>query len=133
MILSIINFGWILITTFLLGYAVNRLILGKRIKYHIDLILVTGLMAATVYAETVSIFGPVSLWVSIGLGVIAAGIFFLLRKEIVSFISDSVKQKRFPAYIAAVLVLGAGGGNFKFYSSGLRYRSVPCAGNQMDK
>ena len=132
MILSVMNFSWVLITTFLLGYAVSRLISGKRVEYCIDLILVTGLMAATVYAEAVSIFGPVDLWASVGLGVMAIGIFFLLRKEIVSFVKGSFKEKRFPAYIAAVLVLGAGGGNFKFGSNGLRYRSVPRAGNQMD-
>lgn len=87
MILSVINFGWIFITTFLLGYAVMKLILGRReIKYHIDLILVTGLMAVTVYAEAVSIFGPVDLGASMGLGAIGIVIFCFLRKEIVSYL-----------------------------------------------
>ena len=49
MILSVVSFGWIFITTFLLGYAVMKLLLGNAgVKYDIDLVLVTGLMAATV-------------------------------------------------------------------------------------
>ena len=56
MILSVVSFGWIFITTFLLGYAVMKLLLGNAgVKYDIDLVLVTGLMAATVYAEAVSV------------------------------------------------------------------------------
>ena len=120
MVLSIINFGWIFITTFLLGYGGIRLILGNgRAKHHVDLILAAGLMTVTVYAEAFSIFGPVNLWASIGLGVIGIVIFFLLHKEIISYVRSIIKEKRFLTYFVLILLLVAGGGNFKFCSNGL--------------
>ena len=110
MILSVVSFGWIFITTFLLGYAVMKLLLGNAgVKYDIDLVLVTGLMAATVYAEAVSVFGPVNLGASVGLGITAMIIFGMMRKEIISYMRSTVKEKRIWAYFALIVVLGAGG------------------------
>lgn len=111
MILSVVSFGWIFITTFLLGYAVMKLLLGNAgVKYDIDLVLVTGLMAATVYAEAVSVFGPVNLGAFVGLGITAMIIFGMMRKEIISYMRSTVKEKRIWAYFALIVVLGAGGG-----------------------
>ena len=46
-------------------------------------------------------------------------IFGMMRKEIISYMRSTVKEKRIWAYFALIVVLGAGGGNFKFCSDSL--------------
>lgn len=60
-----------------------------------------------------------NLGASVGLGITAMIIFGMMRKEIISYMRSTVKEKRIWAYFALIVVLGAGGGNFKFCSDSL--------------
>ena len=74
MLFIMINWLYVLITTFCLGYAFSRLagkLFGYRIK-SVDGLLMAGLGAATVYAQFFSLFYRVSLLANVVLVIFSA-------------------------------------------------------------
>lgn len=90
MIMVIMNWLYIGITSFLLGYAVLSLF-ARLFSYHIKhpvSVFLAGLAAATVYAQVYSLFSGVSLTANILLVIFCALIAVFLRKGICSFLRD---------------------------------------------
>lgn len=84
MLLIIIDWLYVLLTTFCMGYALSQLVY-KLFSYrfrHIDSILVAGLVCATVYAQFFSLFCRVSLLANLILLFFSAVIILVFRREI---------------------------------------------------
>ena len=95
MLYTLINFGWIFISTFLLGFGFLA-VLGKcfnRNLLSIDFILVTGLMSATVYAQVMSLIYKVRTLASLLLVLIILIIAVLLRGMLFEWIKKLLEDK----------------------------------------
>ena len=95
MIYTLLNFGWIFISTFLLGFGFLT-VLGKCFNKNllsIDFILITGLMAATVYAQAMSLIYKVRTLASLLLLLIVLGIAVLLHRTLFGWIKKMLADR----------------------------------------
>ncbi len=95
MIYTLLNFGWIFISTFLLGFGFLT-VLGKCFKKNllsIDFILITGLMAATVYAQMMSLIYKVRTLASLLLFLMVIVIAVLLRRTLFDWIKKLLEDR----------------------------------------
>lgn len=83
MLLIIVNWLYVLITTFCLGYAFSALS-GRAFSYRIkgiDSILMAGLVCATVYAEIFSLFWGVNILANAILLIFCAAVILIFRRQ----------------------------------------------------
>lgn len=95
MIYTLLNFGWIFISTFLLGFGFLA-VLGKcfnRNLLSIDFILMTGLMTATVYAQVMSLIYKVRTLASLLLFLIILIIAVLLHRMLFEWIKKLFEDR----------------------------------------
>lgn len=93
MIFIIINWLYVLITTFCLGYAFSRLagkLFGYRIK-SVDGLLMAGLGAATVYAQFFSLFYRVSLLANVVLVIFSAMTVLFWHQDMKRLLTESFR------------------------------------------
>ena len=96
MVYTLLNFGWIFISTFLLGFALLT-VLGKCFNKNllsIDFILVTGLMTAAVYAQVMSLIYKVRTLASLFLFLIILVIAVLFHKTLLDWIRKLLADRR---------------------------------------
>lgn len=96
MVYTLLNFGWIFISTFLLGFAFLTM-LGKCFNKNllsIDFILVTGLMTAAVYAQVMSLIYKVRTFASLLLFLIILVIAVLFHKTLLDWIRELLADRR---------------------------------------
>ena len=107
MFINLLNWSWILFTTYILGYTV----INTNLRRHkcVDVIISAGFVIATVYAEVFSIFYKVGLLASLMLLGIVIMLFILQRKSIVLSLEkaiDALKQvKNWKKVICIVLII----------------------------
>lgn len=95
MIYTLLNFGWIFISTFLLGFGFLT-VLGKCFKKNLlstDFILITGLMAATVYAQVMSLIYKVRTLASLILFLMVIVIAVLLHRTLFDWIKKLLADR----------------------------------------
>ena len=105
MISVLLNWMYILFTTFCLGYGFTKTV-EKRFSYSIqkvENIIFSGLVIATVYAQIVSIFLKVALEANILLVFICILILFIFRKDVKKDVSGYWSQR---TVIGKLLVCG---------------------------
>lgn len=93
MLFIMINWLYVLITTFCLGYAFSRLagkLFGYRIK-SVDGLLMAGLGAATVYAQFFSLFYRVSLLANVVLVIFSVMTVFFWHQDMKELLSESFR------------------------------------------
>ena len=96
MITVIIDWGYIIFTTFCLGFAFAALVKqvsGYQMK-SMDGVLMAGLVAATVYSQGYSLFGPVARTANLILVVLCLCIMALLRKQMAGYLETWWKESR---------------------------------------
>lgn len=108
MVFVILNWGYILVTTFLCGFAFSKYVekaFGYQIKNIIE-ILFYGLMVVTVYAQLFSLLGGVGFAANLLLIVGCVIAFIVWRKEITCVIYEKWKTKSIAYKItSAILIL----------------------------
>lgn len=95
MIYTLLNFGWIFISTFLLGFGFLT-VLGKCFKKNLlstNFILITGLMAATVYAQVMSLIYKVRTLASLILFLMVIIIAVLLHRALLDWIKRRLEDR----------------------------------------
>ena len=93
MLFIMINWLYVLITTFCLGYAFSRLagkLFGYRIK-SVDGLLMAGLGAATVYAQFFSLFYKVSLLANVMLVIFSAMTVLFWHQDMKKLLAESFR------------------------------------------
>ena len=93
MLFIMINWLYVLITTFCLGYAFSRLagkLFGYRIK-SVDGLLMAGLGTATVYAQFFSLFYRVSLLANVVLVIFSAMTVFFWHQDMKRLLTESFR------------------------------------------
>lgn len=93
MLFIMINWLYVLITTFCLGYAFSRLagkLFGYRIK-SVDSLLMAGLGAATVYAQFFSLFYRVSLLANVVLVIFSAMTVLFWHQDMKRLLTESFR------------------------------------------
>ncbi|MCD8039692.1 MAG: hypothetical protein LUE96_11510 [Lachnospiraceae bacterium] len=94
MIFVLLNWAYIFVTAFLLGFAFSRLtqrLFGYRPENIIEIIFF-GLIAATVYAQLFSLFWGVGAAADFVLAAVCAVIFIFWRKNIMRLLTRSLKS-----------------------------------------
>ncbi len=115
MLVILINWLYIGITTFLTGYAILGLfarLFEYRVRHTVSYFF-AGLAAVTVYAQVFSLFGGVGAVANILLSAFCAGVAFCYRDSLQGRIKDGiavlVEQKwRMPVYAVLVLLMAYG-------------------------
>ena len=115
MLVILINWLYIGITTFLVGYAVLGLfarLFEYRVK-HVTAYFFAGLAAVTVYAQFFSLFAGVNWAANIVLCLFCGGVAYLCRKSLTPLVKEArelvVQQKwRLPVYLVLVLLMAYG-------------------------
>lgn len=95
MIYTLLNFGWIFISTFLLGFGFLT-VLAKCFKKNLlstNFILITGLMAATVYAQVMSLIYKVRTLASLILFLMVIIIAVLLHRALLDWIKRRLEDR----------------------------------------
>lgn len=95
MISVLMNWFYIGITTFSLGFGIKKLI-EKLLSYSmrsVNSIIMSGLIAATVYAQVFSLFGPVGLWANVVLMLTSLVMCVCFWREIAVFIKGAWEQE----------------------------------------
>lgn len=94
MLTIFLNWIYILFTVFSLGFAFSRFV-RKALHYQIkrvDSILMTGIVAATIYAQIFSLFYRVNVEANVILTAICILFCIIMRKEMLRFIRDSFRE-----------------------------------------
>lgn len=89
MALVILSWGWIGMTSFLVGFAAMEAIgkvTGKNKFASMELYILMGLLCLTVYAQIFSLFAGVGRMANLLLGVVAMLSFVVLQKKMVRYI-----------------------------------------------
>ena len=95
MIVTTINFLWILIATFSIGFAVCSFVSRKvNINRRLDIVMVMGLMVLTVYAQFFSIFKNVGIMAGSIVLVATILIIIFMRKEYLAYIRQFISDVR---------------------------------------
>ncbi len=107
MLVNMINWIWILGTCFILGLGATRILYGKEhIGGSLDMLLMRGLCAATVYAQMFSCFGKVGGWANVLLGILALALMIMLRKPLAGYMAGCVGSRRFCRYFIIAVSVG---------------------------
>lgn len=111
MILSLLNFAWIFLSTFIMGFGIIRLFekcVGKNLM-RLDFVLISGIVGATVYAEFFSIFHSVSILATMVFICLEIAIVCVCRKSLVDFMKNTYVEKNFwPNVVVIILLVFAG-------------------------
>lgn len=106
MLLIFLNWSYILLTTFLCGFAFSRLVeklFGYQLKNVVEL-LFYGLMIATVYAQLFSLFGGVGVAANILLVLLCAFVFIRWRKKITVVIYKKLRESSLLYKITIIII-----------------------------
>lgn len=119
MLLIILNWLYVLMTTFCLGYALSALS-GRFFSYRIkgiDSILMAGLVCATVYAQVFSLFGGVNILANVILLLICAVVILIFRRQMWADIRQAWHRNGvlFKILLPVLLVFWAYGTSRGFY------------------
>lgn len=115
MLVILINWLYIGITTFLTGYAILGLF-ARLFEYKIGYVIsyvFAGLLFATVYAQVFSLFGGVGILANVLLCLFCAIVFFLCRKKLLLLFKEQMalycrEKWRLPIYLVLVLLMAYG-------------------------
>ena len=94
MISVLLNWIYMGITTFTLGFAIKKLA-EKSLSYsmrNMDSVFMTGVIAATVYAQIFSLFGPVALWANIIMILVCLAVCIAFGREMTAYLRNAWKQ-----------------------------------------
>lgn len=111
MVLVILSWGWIGMTSFLVGFAAMEAIgkvTGKNKLASMELYILMGLLCLTVYAQIFSLFAGVGRMANLLLGVAAMLSFVVLRKKIlryILYICTEVRRWYMPCILIVLIVL----------------------------
>lgn len=95
MISVLLNWIYMGITTFSLGFGIRKLIeklLGYSLQ-NVDSIIMAGVISTTVYAQVFSLFGPVGLWANVGMVLAAALVCVCYGREMLQKLLGAWKQQ----------------------------------------
>ena len=115
MLVILINWLYIGITTFLAGYAILGLF-ARLFEYKIKHVLsyvFAGLLSVTVYAQAFSLFGGVGISSNVLLCLFCAVVFLLCRKKLFLLFKEQMalyrrEKWRLPVYLVLVLLMAYG-------------------------
>lgn len=111
MVLVILSWGWIGMTSFLAGFAVMEAIgkaTGKNKLAGMELYILMGLLCLTVYAQIFSLFAGVGRMATLLLGVAAMLSFVVLWKKILGYIvyiCTEIRRRYVPCILIVLIVL----------------------------
>lgn len=109
MLIVLMNWCYIAITVFLLGYgfsALSNKVFGHRVQ-KIDSLLMAGMIFATVYAQYYSLIGGVGVTANLILVLLCIIIFVLCRKNILDTLSRKIKEYGIGKWVTLTVLIGA--------------------------
>lgn len=111
MILSLLNFVWIFMSTFIIGFGVVRWFekCVKKDVISLDVVLIAGVMGTTVYAEFFSTVHSVGALATIVLFALMLVIICVCRKSLTEYLVGLYNSKRFWPGVVIALLLAFGG------------------------
>lgn len=105
MILTIMNWSYVFLLSYLFGMAVSKLI-EKISGYHVtewEIVIILGIMLLTVYAQIFSLFAPVGMWANIILVILGLIFAIVCHRNIACHINNLRKEKWSPQKLLQVI------------------------------
>jgi len=121
MLVTLISWGWIGLTSFVSGFAIFRFIRGRKPAAYENLAvyLLFGLCALTVYSQFFSLFGKIGAFANFLLAIICALAGIICRRQIIDYVKQFLSFRKYLFVWSGVLIIGLA---ILVFSSGTVYQ-----------